>query len=101
MNELDYQHKMQVIETEYLQAKRALYIEYANSQRLFKIGDIIKNDVGVIIEVQKYGVSVAYSLPKPTYIGSELRKDLEPKKNGGIGTIHGNNNVELLKQTTK
>jgi hypothetical protein len=94
MNELDYQHKMQVIETEYLQAKRALYIEYANSQRLFKIGDIIKNDVGVIIEVQKYGVSVAYSLPK-------LRKDLEPKKNGGIGTIHGNNNVELLKQTTK
>ena len=75
MTELDYKHKMQVIETEYLQAKKQLYIYYATSQRKYNIGDIIKNDNGTTIEVQKYGVSVSFSLPKPTYIGRELRKD--------------------------
>jgi len=97
MTEADYKHKMQVIETEYLQAKKQLYLDYAISQRKYNVGDIIKNDNGTIIEVQKYGVSVFFSLPKPTYIGKELRKDLVPKKNGGIGTIYGNENVELLK----
>ena len=97
MTELDYKHKMQVIETEYLQAKKQLYIDYANSQRKYNVGDIIKNDNGTTIEVQKYGVSVSFSLPTPTYIGRELRKDLVPKKNGDIGTIYGNEGVELLK----
>ena len=88
---------MQVIETEYLKAKKQLYIDYANSQRKYNVGDIIKNDNGTTIEVQKYGVSVSFSLPQPTYIGRELRKDLVPKKNGDIGTIYGNKGVELLK----
>ena len=97
MNELEYKDKLQVIETEYLQAKKELYIEYAKSQRKFKIGDIIKNNVGTIIKIQKFGTSISFSNPKPTYIGIELRKDLEPKKNGNIETIYGNNEVELIK----
>ena len=97
MTEAEYKHKLQVIETEYLQSKKQLYIDYAASQRIFKIGDVIKNDFGTIIEVQKFGTSVTFGLPKPTYIGSELRKDLVPKKNGDIGTVYGNDGVELLK----
>lgn len=97
MTEADYKHKMSGIETEYLQAKKQLYIDYAASQRKYKIGDIIKNNNGTIIEVQKFGTSISFSLPKPTYIGRELRKDLVPKKNGDIKTIYGNDSVELLK----
>ena len=88
---------MSVIETEYLQAKKKLYIDYATSQRKYKIGDIIKNDIGTTIQVEKFGTSVTFGLPKPTYIGRELRKDLAPKKNGDIGTIYGNDGVELIK----
>ena len=97
MTELEYKNKIQVIEDQYEQAKKQLYIDYANYQRKYNIGDIIKNVTGTIIKVQKYGVSVLYSLPRPTYIGIELRKDLVPKKNGSIGTIYGNADVELLK----
>lgn len=97
MNELDYNHKLQVIETEYLQAKKKLYLEYAFHQRKYNIGDIIKSDVGTIIQVEKYGTNISYSLPRPTYIGRELRKDLIPKKNGRVCTIYGNNGVELIK----
>ena len=101
MEELDYKHKLQVIETEYLQAKRNLHIEYAKSQRKFKIGDIIESNVGTIIKVQKFGTSISFSNPYPTYIGIELRKDLEPKKNGNIETIYGNNDVKLIKEATQ
>jgi hypothetical protein len=96
MTELEYKHKMQVIETKYLQSKKQLYIDYAAAQRKFKIGDVIKNDNGVIIQIQKFGTSVTFSLPQPTYIGKELRKDLQPKKNGDIGTVYGNSGVELI-----
>jgi hypothetical protein len=97
MTQSEYKHKMQVIETEYLQAKKQLYIDYATSHRKYKVGDVIKDGLGTIIEVQRYGTSVTFSLPKPTYIGRELRRDLVPKKNGDIGTIYGNEDVELLK----
>jgi hypothetical protein len=95
MTETEYKHKMRVIETEYSQSKKQLYIDYATSNRIFKVGDIIKNDIGTIIEVQEFGTSLTFG-PKPTYIGRELRKDLVPKKNGNIGTIYGNDNVKLL-----
>ena len=97
MTELKYKELLQEIENNYTASKRQLYIEYAASQRKFKIGDIIKNDNGTILEVQRFGSSVSYSLPKPTYIGKALRKDLVPKKNGDIETIYGNDSVELIK----
>jgi len=97
MTELKYKELLQEIENNYTASKRQLYIDYATSQRKFKVGDVIKNDNGVIIEVQKFGTSVSFSLPKPTYIGKALRKDLVPKKNGDIETIYGNDSVELVK----
>lgn len=100
MTELEYKHKMQVIETEYLQSKKKLYIDYAAAQRKYKIGDVIKNGNGVIIQIQKFGTSILFSLPQPTYIGRELKKDLHPKKNGDIKTIYGNKGVELLVSAT-
>jgi hypothetical protein len=97
MTELDYKQKMQIIESEYLQAKKNLYIEYAISQRKFKIGDIIKDHNNTIIEISKFGTCMTLGLPKPTYIGRELRKDLVKKKNGDIATIYGNIDVKLIK----
>jgi len=96
MTEIEFKSKLQKIEHDFELSKKQLYIDYAASQRKFKIGDVIKNDNGVIIQIQKFGTSVTFSLPQPTYIGKELRKDLQPKKNGDIGTVYGNNGVELL-----
>jgi hypothetical protein len=96
MTESDFKHKMQVIETEYLQAKRKLNIDYAASQRKFKIGDVIKDNVGTIIEVQRFGTNISF-FPMPTYIGLELRKDLKLKKSGEVATIYGNEGVTLIK----
>lgn len=95
----EYKYKLQVIETEYLESKKQLCFDYAASQRLFKIGDVIKDITGTIIEIQKFGAYMDIRTPKPTYIGRELRKDLQPKKNGEIRTIYGNNNIELLKSS--
>lgn len=96
MSEPEYKHKLSVIETEYLQAKKQLYIDYATAHRKFKVGDIIKDNTGTIIEIQRFGTCVFTSLPKPTYIGLQLTKKLTPKKNGDFGTIYGNEGVELL-----
>jgi hypothetical protein len=96
MTESEYEEKMAEINKAHEDAKRQLYIDYAASQRKFKIGDIISNG-HVTILVEKFGTNKTFGLPQPTYIGKELRKDLTPKKNGSTNTIFGNNHVERIK----
>ena len=97
MTEQDYKYELQVVETEYLKAKRNLHVKYAESQRMFKIGDIIRSNTDVTIKVEKFGTCLGIGNPQPTYIGVELKKDLTPKKSGIQNTIYGNHGVELIK----
>ena len=95
MTEDDYKEKLKEIDEQREKARRDLFIQYAAEQRKFNIGDIISNGYTTIV-VEKFGTYV-FTTPEPKYIGKELTKKLEPKKNGGVGTIFGNRGVELIK----
>ncbi len=97
MTEQDYNVALLKIEHNYSASKKQLAIDYAKFQRKFKVGDIVKDRHGVIIQVETFGVYAYGKFPKPTYKGRALRKDLVPKKNIDTETIYGNDDVELLK----
>ena len=93
----EYQSKLQAIESEYRAAKKQLAIDFAASKIKYKKGDIIRCH-GTTIRVEKFGAYSSFGFPRPSYTGPELRKDLQPKKNGDYQTIYGNDNVELIKE---
>ena len=101
MNETKFNELLQEIETNYTKAKNQLYVDYAASQRKFKIGDVIRDKRGVLIEVRKFGTWSLKNTAKPYYTGIALRKDLQPKKNGDVDTIFGNDDVELVRPATQ
>ena len=96
MTEQEYNLEMEQIEADFDMAKRKLYVKFANSNRIYKIGDIIKDHCKIIV-VERFGVYKSFGLPEPTYIGIELKKDLTPKKSQEIGYIYGNEKTECLK----
>ena len=76
--------------------KQELYIKYAESQRKFAIGDVIrKHDVTIL--VKDFSAGVLLGNPYPVYKGVLLKKDLTPKKTTEIGVIHGNESTEKIK----
>ena len=66
-------------------AKKELYIlakKYIDSNNPYKIGDIVTDHIGsIIVEHINYRMT-DYDNPYAVYYGIELRKDLQPKKNG-------------------
>ena len=97
MEELEYNERLKQIETDYDNAKKKLYLDYAMSKVIFKKGDIIK-DSRCFMLIDKITVSKSFGLPEPVYTGVELTKDLKPRKNGSRVSIFGNN-AELIKLT--
>lgn len=95
MTEQEYNERMDKIQSEYEAAKRQLYIDYAKDQQKFKVGDIIKDNRGIMM-VDKIGAVKGYGLPIPVYEGIELKKDLKPRKDGNRVAIYGND-AELIK----
>ena len=96
MTQEQYDLKLKDINNSFEEAKKNLYIEYAKSQRKYKIGDII-TDGSVILLIEKFGTNKTFGMPQPTYIGKLLKKDLTPRKSGDSECIYGNHNVELIK----
>jgi hypothetical protein len=101
MTNQEFNYQIKLIETEYRQAKRKLYIDYTTAQRKFKKGDIIRDSVGNIIQVKDFGFDIYFGVPRPTYIGIELRKDLLQKKKTTMCEIYGNEGVVVLKYANK
>lgn len=96
MTEQEYKDGIATLEYEFEASKKKLMVAYAQSQRKFKIGDIIRHHDTTII-IDSITAYISLSDPMPVYVGKELKKDLTPKKNGSIEKIYGNSNVELLK----
>lgn len=98
MEEAEYNEKLKKIEEDYESSKKSLYIAYAKSKEIFKVGDIIKDSSKTIL-IDKITAYKGYTLPEPVYHGKELRKDLMPKKNGDRGSIYGKDSNELVKKS--
>jgi hypothetical protein len=101
MTILEYNERLEQIEKDYKSAKKNLYIEYAKSVRRFGIGDIIKSSWGTIIRITSFSSSMYYHLPRPIYVGSVLKKDLTPRKDNSIDTIHDNEDIVLIKKANE
>lgn len=100
MTEIEYTSKLQELKNEAQKQETDLKIKYAISQRIFEIGDIIKRGDETPILIQGFATSTGWfgGLPQPVYKGVELTKGLQPKKHGDIGSIYGNENVELIRK---
>jgi hypothetical protein len=94
----DYKHELQKIEDAHKKARNDLYLKYGLSQALYKPGDIIRQtQTNTTIKVERLGVGIGMDgIPYPRYSGVSLTKQLEPKKNGDIESIYGNEHTEKL-----
>ena len=99
MTEQEYNEKIKIAEKNYKGSLNEIYKQYAFDLRKFKIGDIIKNN-GTTIIIESFSAYKRQGFPEPVYSGKELTKKLEPRKDGNIGSIYGNYNVELIKDAT-
>ncbi len=98
MTEQEYYSELKQIEEDYKSSKMKLYEKFAKENRIYELGDIIKDHCKTIL-VEKFGVNKTFELPQPIYIGAELKKDLTPKKNQDTGYVYGNSNTQLLKRS--
>ena len=98
----EYKEELQKLEQNFVDAKHSLQKEYAISQAIYNIGDIVlETRTNIIIQVQKIRTYVGIDkIPIPAYVGISLTKKLEPKKNGESNTIFGNDNSMLLKSNS-
>jgi hypothetical protein len=96
MTKEEYNAEMKVIETNYEQLKKNLYIKFALSNAIYKKGDIIRDHRWTIL-IDNITTYKGFELPMPAYHGKELKKDLTPKKNGDRQSIYGNDNIVLVK----
>ena len=97
MTEQEYNERLKQVEKTYKDSLNDIYRQFAFDLRKYKVGDIIKNNVHTII-VESFSVYKMYGLPQPVYIGRELNKKLEPRKDGNKAHIYGNDNIELIKE---
>lgn len=97
MTELEYENRIAEIEKEYVKAKHKLYTEYALSNAKYSVGDIISGQ-GSLILIRKISVTKYIGLPSAVYSGTELKKDLTPRKDGKEGIIH-ESSAELVKKS--
>jgi hypothetical protein len=103
VDKIEYDNKLEEIEEISRLAKKNLNIEYAKSKRICAVGDVIKSNNGTLVIVQNIGTYIGFcqKYPEPTYSGIELKKNLEPKLNGRISTIYGNDGTELIKKNSQ
>ena len=99
MTEQEYNEKVKKAEKDYKETLNEIYKQFAFDQRKYKVGDIIKNNITTIL-IESFSTYKWQGLPEPVYIGKELTKKLEPRKDGNISHVYGNNNVELIKDDT-
>lgn len=98
MTEQEYKSQLKTLSDSYEAAKKKLHIMFASANRIYKVGDIIKDNHQIIV-IEKFGTHMGFDqIPIPKYIGKMLKKDLTPIKSGDIGAVYGNNNTELLKK---
>ena len=82
MTQDEYYKRLKKLRTNFEKAQFDLITEFALSNNLYNIGDILIDDTGIIIRVEKISVSypIGNDLPCCQYQGRRLTKDLLPRK---------------------
>ncbi len=98
MTKQEYNERLAVLKKQFEKDKNNLAIEFAKSNNTYKVGDILSNDRGVIIRVEKisyrYGVD---GTPYCSFFGTALKKDLTPRKVKPLtDTIYQSNEIIKL-----
>ena len=96
MSEQEYREALKSEKHTYDMRVREISAKYAESQRIFKVGDIAQSHQGIIL-VKSFAHGYSFrGIPCPIYRGVELTKKLVPKKNATPGAIYGNEGAVLI-----
>ena len=88
MTKKDFLSQLNILRQDYKKAKEALYLKFAEENNPFKIGDIVEDHYHTI-KIRKIKhrfpderaiFNSESDFPTTTYIGTELIKDLSPKR---------------------
>lgn len=82
MTKQEYWTRFNAIQKQFEDNKRELARTCAYSNNPYKVGDIIKDDKGSIIQIERIMYSYGYGddIPFCVYEGKSLKKDLTPRK---------------------
>lgn len=84
----EYKKNLLQLEEEFTQKKKELAKDYAFSNNPHKLGDIITDNGGNKLKIEKIKWSYGYGNPACVYYGIELKKDLTPSKRQINTSIH-------------
>lgn len=98
MDELQkYKDNLKLLEAEFKIKRHQLAKDYAFSTAKFNVGDII-TDTFNTIKITHLKFIISFDTPEMVYLGTALKKNLEPKKNGESEAIYANREIKLLKK---
>ncbi len=88
----EYKDKLKELIDNFDRDKSLLAKQYAFSNNSYKVGDIVKDNVGSII-IEKFmfttgNIFSGNNNPECVYFGSELKKDNTPRKDGSKRKIY-------------
>ncbi len=86
MTKTELEKQLHDLEQETEKKRKAILIEYANSNSTVKPGEIVRDHIGSVL-VQKIGVYADRNNAQCMYTGIELKKDLTPVKKGTTRTV--------------
>lgn len=81
------------IEKEYESAKKCIIRQYCNTNNPYKVGDIFTDHIGSV-KIESIGYYYHKNEPCCIYIGPELKKNGEPRKDGSIRQAWQSNEVK-------
>lgn len=83
-----YKNKIKDLKKKLTDDMRSLAIQFASENNPYKIGDVILDDSGVLIKIEKIITYLDYSFPCCVYEGIKLKKDLTPMKSKEKASIY-------------
>ena len=96
MTKEEFNERMSEITQEFDKKKEKLWIEFAKSNNIVQIGDVVRDLIG-LIKVESAQVYLpSFSIyPSLRYVGTELKKDGTPKKRETKRSVYQHNLVEI------
>lgn len=95
MNIEEYKNRKSVIDHDYNKRLSALDREFAFSNSVAKVGDIVTDHIGsVLVSHIKFSTSAYGGNPTCVYFGIELTKKMQPKKYGAVRGVWQENLLE-------
>lgn len=83
MTPIEFKKEREAMLKRHQEELKSLSIQYAVSNAIYKVGDILKGE-RTIIRVTKIKVAIYNGVPEAVYYGNQLKKDLTAKKDSRI-----------------